>query len=83
MIESLRAEIGLAKAEEYKAKDGLTKLTATVERLQGDYERARKVKEKADHESRKREGEVSCTWGVTDDSSTLDSLTCRHNTRPL
>lgn len=60
MIESLRAENGLAKAEEAKAKDELSRAKAAEERLKGDVERARKGGQRIETEGRKREGEVSC-----------------------
>ena len=76
-IESLRAEVGLAKAEEAKARDLVTRMSVTEERLKGDFERARKASQRSDHESRKREGEVSNVTLASSDqcadlSSTLD-----------
>jgi len=57
-IESLRAEIGIAKAEESKAKEEIGRGRSTEERLKGDFERLRKANQRSDNEGRKREGEV-------------------------
>jgi len=57
-IESLRAEIGIAKAEEAKAKEEINMGKSTEERLKGDVERIRKANQRSEHEGRRREGEV-------------------------
>lgn len=59
MIETLRAEIGMSKAEEAKAREDVTRAKATEERLNGDFERVKSAKQRSENEARKREGEVS------------------------
>ena len=59
MIDSLRANIGQAKAEEGKARDDLRRAKATEERATRDVERMRRSSQKAVDESRRRENEAS------------------------
>lgn len=66
-IDSLRAEIGRATAEECKARDDevrareeLRRSRATEDRLRADYERARKTRDRAEQDARRVEGDVRC-----------------------
>jgi hypothetical protein len=59
MIDTLRAEIGAAKAEEAKAREEASRGKHTEERLSRDVERMRKANAKSESESRRREIEVS------------------------
>jgi hypothetical protein len=58
VIESLRAEIGVTKAEEAKAREEIVRGKWTEDRLKGDIERMRKAHQRSEHEGRQREGEV-------------------------
>jgi hypothetical protein len=57
-IDALRAEIGLAKAEEGKAREDASRAKAIEDKVRGDLERARKTISKAEAESRRKENEV-------------------------
>ena len=59
LIDSLRAEIGLAKAEEARAREVASKSKAVEDSLRQDIDRIRRSHTRADNEARRREAEVS------------------------
>ena len=59
MIDALRADIGVAKAEEAKAREQVVKAKVVEDRLVGDLERIQNLNLRAETEIRKRENEVS------------------------
>ncbi|KAK8844809.1 hypothetical protein IAR55_006659 [Kwoniella newhampshirensis] len=57
-IDSLRGEIGLAKAEEAKAREDATRARLIEERLKVDLERLKRVNQKSDADARRREQDL-------------------------
>lgn len=65
-VDSLRAEIGYAKAQESKARedemrarDDVRRARAVEDRIRHDYERSRKARDRAETDARRLEAEVS------------------------
>ncbi|ORX35124.1 hypothetical protein BD324DRAFT_652838 [Kockovaella imperatae] len=59
MIDSLRADIGQAKAEESKALEKLSRMKAERERMSSEMENLKKFGSASDHDGRKRDAEAS------------------------
>lgn len=59
-IDQLRAELGLAKAEEAKSREDAGQMRVNEVKLKGDLERARRHGQRSDGDNRRREADVGC-----------------------